>query len=428
MKPVVILLLLILVLPACNRTDRVPFRLPAVQGNGEGQAGSGGLPAGTTSLTAGREAARPAKTGKHRKKARRNAGRKPSATPLPVRDTLRISAITALRAARIEPDFNEPSVRRTLSGRIDQEGFQSLVTLSRESLLRIHFDNDILDYTDRFYTNGIRIDLISPGLRGNPVNRLLVPAFGTGMNYYGLSVVQNMYTPSTTKVGGIRTGDRPYAAYLYLGSFKITNDPGRRFRQTSEIDVGISGPNSYGEWVQRSFHNNVPTNDEPQGWEYQVQNDLVLNYSLSLEKGIAGLPWADVTVTTTGNLGTLYTNLFAGLQVRAGALNPWFSNLGIARKALLEQRHLRKIQYYFFVRGGGKLVGYDATLQGGLFNNESPYTLTSADISRLVLQASAGAALSVNGFRLEAEQFLLSPEFYNGWWHKWVHISLSFAL
>ncbi len=351
-----------------------------------------------------------------------------SGVPSRSSDTTFVSRLKRLVSAGDEPDLNEPISREYLFTPTGAEPFPSMISLSREVFLMINFDNDILDYTDRFFTNGIKIEFISPAFQMNPASRLLLPYWSSGKNYYGLSLVQNMYTPSTTKTGGILYGDRPYAAYLYVGSFKITNDPVHKFRQTSELDLGLIGPNSYGEWVQRSFHNAVPTNNEPLGWEYQIKNDLVLNYSIAYEKGIISMKRFEFLVNTIGNAGTLYTNFSGGIQVRSGLFNPYFANLGLAKKQILRDAGLRKTQFFIFLKGSGKLVGYDATLQGGLLNRTSSYTLPSGEISRFVFQASGGISLSVNGIRLDVEQFVLSPEFHEGWWHKWVHVALGFSL
>jgi len=374
------------------------------------------------------------KFGKTPKKKFKNQSRKSNVAGLlnsnfaALPDTSRISRLNFIRSQNLKPDLQEPLNRTNLFSQTTAAPFVSMITLSQETILRVNFDNDILDYTDRFYTNGIRIELISPELAFNPANRLMIPYWNSGTNYYGLSLVQNMYTPSTTKLGGILYGDRPYAAYLYVGSFKITNDPVRHFRQTSELDAGIIGPNSYGEWVQRSFHNAVPTNNEPLGWEYQVKNDLVLNYNILYEKGFINARSLELTGFTNGCLGTLYTNFSGGIQLRTGWFNPYFANLGTSKRRILMQSGLRQFQLFFFLKGAGKVVGYDATLQGGLFNQSSVYTLPASEISRMVFQGSAGVSLSVNGLKLDVEQFVLSPEFQNGWWHKWVHIALSFSL
>jgi len=345
-----------------------------------------------------------------------------------LQDSILRQRIEYLRTQPEEIDLNEPINRGFLHPFPYDIPPATLILRGSDRILKINFDNDILDYTDRFYTNGIRIDYTAPVFQKNPLSKLMIPYWAPATNYYGISLVQNMYTPSTTKTGGIMFGDRPYAAYLFFGSFKITNDPLHRFRQTGEIDLGVIGPYSFGDWVQTAFHKTVPSNNEPLGWEYQVQNDVILNYHLSFEKGIVAHKVVDLNLISGSSLGTLYTNLTGGFQFRTGWLNPYFANLGVARKPRLERLHLRKTQFFFFLKGTAKLVGYDATLQGGLFNRSSVYTIASHDISRLVVQSSAGISFSHGGIRLDLEQFVLSPEFADGSWHKWVHIGLSFCL
>jgi hypothetical protein len=331
-----------------------------------------------------------------------------------------------IRSSGILPDDGEPYNQAVFSGKLADTRFPSMILLSSETQLRINFDNDILDYTDRFYTNGIKIELISPALRVNPLRKLMVPYWSAGINYHGLSLVQNMYTPSTTKLGGILYGDRPYAAYLCIGSFKITNDVVHRFRQTSTLDLGIIGPGSYGEWVQKSFHNSVPTNNEPLGWEYQIQNDAVVNYTLQYEKGVAVRKGAEFHLMSTLQAGTLYTGVSGGFHLRAGLFNPYYQDLGLPTRSANETQ--RKFQVFGFLKGSARAIGYDATLQGGMINRTSVYTIPADQITRLVFQTSAGIVLSYKGFRINAEQFLLSPDFDNGLWHKWVHLSLWFSL
>jgi len=190
----------------------------------------------------------------------------------------------------------------------------------------------------------------------------------------------------------------------------------------------VIGSYSFGEYIQKSFHNEVPTNSVPLGWEYQIKNDLVLNYYLSYEKGIYNRKSIDLNLIGTGSLGTLYTNISGGFLLRTGIQNPYFVNLGQAKRKTNKENNLRNTQLVFFISSRGKLIGYDATLQGGLFNKSSVYTLSGSDISRIVFQGSAGITFVYSGIRLDIEQFILSPEFQNGWWHKWVHLAFTFSL
>ena len=352
----------------------------------------------------------------------------PLTTEIRRNDSLLIKKIQFLKKEHIEIDLNEPLSKEFLLSFIQNTKFPSFLQLSNESFFVINFDNDILDYTDRFYTNGIRFDLIAPIFHQSPLSRLLLPYWRRGINYYGISLVQNIYTPSTTKEDKILYEDRPYSSYLYFGSFKITNDPIGHFRQRSELDLGIIGPNACGESVQKSFHSGVPPNSEPLGWEYQIKNDFILNYSVMMERGLYQRNNLEFIGMGSSNIGSLYTNLSCGFRFRVGLINPYFSNLGISKRQKNKVDGLRNTQSFFFVTGNGKLVGYDATLQGGLFNKASTYFITGSDISRFTFQGTAGLSVTFSGLKLDVEQFLLSPEFHRGWWHKWVHIAFTFAL
>jgi hypothetical protein len=343
-------------------------------------------------------------------------------------DTTLIRKLIKLRSAELEIDLREPANLAYLLSPIENPEFSSMILLSHDRSIRINFDNDILDNTDRYYTNGIRFDFISPFLKQSPLSWLMVPYWGNGENYYGVSIGQNMYTPYTTKTGGVHEGDRPYAAYLFIGSFKISNDPKRKFRQTTDVDLGVIGPSSYGDFVQKSFHNSVPTNNEPLGWEYQVQDDLVLNYGLTYEKGIVSSRRMELNLNATGNLGTLYTNMGGGFQFRAGRMNRYFDSYGFSAINASKTKEYSKFQAYVFVTSLGKLVGYDATLEGGMFNKSSIYTLNRRSVSLFTYQGTFGVTLSYGGFRLDVEQFLLSPEFHGGSWHKWVHIGVTIGM
>jgi len=349
-------------------------------------------------------------------------------TPVVINDSLFFDRVRGSRSSEGPVDFSEPLNQRFFTGRDSTRGISGLIRISRESSLLIGFDNDILNYTDRFYTNGIRLALTGPFLAGNVLNHLLIPGFGQGRNYYGIEVVQNMYTPSTTKTGGIPYGDRPYSSYLYGGIFKIFTDPAHTFRQSNAIRLGVIGPLSFGAWVQDAFHTSVPTNDKPLGWEYQIANDLVLNWEVQLEKGIVNHHLFELHLRATGSLGTLYTNMGGGFRIRAGKMNPYYLNLGVVRKKIAREEGLKLFQFYFFATAYGKLIAYDATLQGGIFNHSSVYTIPSGEISRFTAQSTLGFALVWQGIQLDLEQYFLSPEFRSGLWHRWVHIGLTIAL
>ncbi|MEI6889709.1 MAG: lipid A deacylase LpxR family protein [Bacteroidales bacterium] len=343
-------------------------------------------------------------------------------------DTIQLSTIKGLRAGATNPDWSEPLNINLLLSPGSDTLFRSAIILSPDRVLQIGFDNDFFDNTDQFYTNGIRLNYVAPAISDNPVKHILLPYWGKGKNYYGLSLVQNMYTSSTTKKGGILYGDRPYASYLYFGSFKVTNDEWHHYRQTSGLDLGVIGPQSLGGAVQKLFHKYVPYNNEPLGWEYQINTDAVINYNVALEKGIINTEHVQMIVTGTAAIGTLYTNFGGGFNLRLGWFNDYFSDLGIRKKQALKASGARLRQYFFTLRGGARLVGWDASLEGGMINRNSPYTIPPTAISRIVTQTSLGFTVTIGAIGIELEQIVLSPEFNNNWWHAWGHVGLLFAL
>ena len=343
-------------------------------------------------------------------------------------DSIRLSNIELLKAKGAVPDLSEPINRDLLLNQSGDTIFRSAISLSPDRVLKIGFDNDIFDYTDQFYTNGIRFDFVAPAISDNPVKHILLPYWSKAKNYYGLSLVQNLYTPSTTKIPGILYGDRPYSAYLYFGSFKITNDETHHFRQTSELDLGVIGPPSMGGTVQDLFHKYVPYNNEPLGWENQICTDAVVDYSFALEKGVINSEHVQLILAATGVLGTLYTNCGGGFNLRMGWFNDYFADLGIRKRRILKAGGARVTQYYFTLKGLARIVAYDATLEGGIINTNSEYTIPASAIANIITQSSLGFTMTFGGVGIELEQNLLSPEFSHRWWHAWGHIGLFFAL
>jgi hypothetical protein len=117
-----------------------------------------------------------------------------------------------------------------------------------------------------------------------------------------------------------------------------------------------------------------------------------------------------------------------GFQFRAGRMNPYFGSYCFSRNNLNKATGYSKFQAFIFVTSLGRLIGYDATLEGGMFNKSSIYTLNSKEISYLTYQGSLGLTLAYEGYRLDVEQFLLSPEFHGCAWHKWVHIGVTIGM
>jgi len=286
------------------------------------------------------------------------------------------------------------------------------------TIINIIFDNDIFNNTDYYYTNGINIELTTPIAKQSPLSRLLVGLKKSHINLYGFSIKQNIYTPTNPDIGEISLGDRPFSAFLTIGQFRESYNLQKNLSIKSAINLGVIGPASLGGVVQSSIHD-----IEPIGWNNQIKNNIVIDYSIKIEKGIISTPHAELNLITGGNIGTIFNKLNGGFYFRAGSFIPVFKGLTTIFGSASTKG---AIQYWFFVSGKTNLVFYDATLQGGLFNNSNPYVIKSEDINRLVLNLSVGAAVYYKKLGIELQSFYLSQEFKNAYDFRWGRIKLIF--
>lgn len=296
----------------------------------------------------------------------------------------------------------------------------SVSTISAERRVWLQFENDIFSNTDRYYTNGIVFGFSTPGLSTLPISRLMPNAPHNGDISSSLSLHQSMYTPLTTKTPPVLQNDRPYASTLYLNYAQTAQNSEATYKLISSIKIGVIGSAALGQLIQQSVHHTLPGNDTPLGWETQISNDLVLDYSLDYSRRILNTPGFELHAGSSVSLGTLYTKAVIHVDARAGTQN----NSG--KKQL--QNNPGSGNWNYGTRSGVSMqaVGYDATLQGGLFNRDNLFTLTSAEVQRLVPAAYLGLYAGYNKFQLSLTQHFLGREFEQGRPHFWGSIGLQY--
>ena len=270
-------------------------------------------------------------------------------------------------------------------------------------MVNIIFDNDIFNNTDYYYTNGARIEMVLPIAKSSPVNKMLLGLKTNDIDISGFSITQNIYTPINPEATGIEYGDRPFASYLTVGQFRESYHLKKQIQIKSALDIGVIGPLAFGEKVQSTVHTLEPT-----GWKYQLQNSFLINYYFRIEKGLYGSSNFELNAVGQANLGTLYDKIGGGLRWRAGSFLPVYRG---PMTICCNQAKRRQLQYWFFMTANTDLVVYDATLQGSMFDNNSPYVLENSDINRVVFTGSMGVALYYDNLGVELENIYLTPEF-----------------
>lgn len=286
-----------------------------------------------------------------------------------------------------------------------------------DNYFRFHYDNDYFTGTDQFYTQGYTFELVAPIFKKNPVNFLFVKLKNSSEKN-GISLEHIGFTPTTIKSNEILYGDRPFAASIFLKSFKIESDTINKIRIASSLSLGIIGPGAFGYEMQKGIHEWI--GDEiPMGWQYQIKNDVVINYELSHEKQL--FRWKDyfaLNSNLTARLGTLNTNASVGLTATLGLINSPFTSV----------YDKNKFQIYLYSQPSANFIGYDASLQGGLFNRSSPYTIPNSDMERITLQNNFGIVMQWKSLFLEYNRVFLTREFETNKSHKWGGFRIGFKL
>jgi lipid A 3-O-deacylase len=281
---------------------------------------------------------------------------------------------------------------------------------------RFLYDNDFFTASDLYYTQGYTFELVKPWLKGNPVNKLLLKPKDSEIRY-GLSFEQTGYIPTDISANVILYGDRPYAATIALKSFTIATDTISKSRLISSLTTGMIGPVAMGDEMQTGIHKWI--GDElPMGWQYQIKNDIVLDYELAYEKQLLQFSrLLRINLDAKARLGTLNTYATAGINATLGLINSPFTS----------SKSKKTFQAYLYSQPVVKAVGYDATLQGGLLTN-SPYTIPNSDVERIVMQNNYGIVIQFWKLYFEYSRTDITKEFKTGSAHKWGGFKIGFTI
>jgi len=288
--------------------------------------------------------------------------------------------------------------------------------MQRERYFRFNYENDFFTASDLYYTQGYQFELVTPWLRKNPVNHLFLKLKNSEQKY-GL-VFENLgYIPTSIKIANIQYGDRPYAATIALKSFLVSTDTLRRSRLSSSLVVGMIGPVALGNEIQTGIHKWI--GDEiPRGWHNQIANDLVLDYELAYEKQLFRYKrLMALNLDAKAHMGTF--NTFASLGVNA--------TFGLINTPFAPVNNTKKFAAYVFTQPHFKAIGYDASMQGGVFTR-SPYTIAANGIERFVFENNYGIIIQFRTLYFEYFRNDISEEFKSGASHKWGGFKIGFTI
>ncbi len=280
--------------------------------------------------------------------------------------------------------------------------------MGSETYFRFHYDNDFFAATDKNYTQGYNFELATHFFKKNPLNHIFIKTKGQS-NTFGLAIEHIGFTPNDFVSQDIQTGDRPFAAAIYLKSFAKSIDTLKKRCFSQSLSIGFIGPGAFGKEMQTKIHK-LTGNKIPGGWDNQIQNDLVLNYKIDFEKQMYRYNTLfSLQSVAYIQLGTLFTKAAVGFNTTIGLIDLPFS----------DSVNSSAFKLYAYAQPVVSIIGYDATLQGGIFTNDNPYEISLKDIDRVTAQIDYGLILKYKKLYLEYTRTAITREFKSGNAAKW---------
>lgn len=230
-------------------------------------------------------------------------------------------------------------------------------------------DNDLYTSSknDQYYTNGLEVFYRYLSKKEKP--QLL-------KKINEIRIGQYMYSPRFIYKDEEQMFDRPFAGYLF-GEFSTTNFYVNRAVFKKHIQAGYVGPNSFADEIQSGTHKLFDYKAFEE-WEYQIKNALAIQTYFMFSKPLFNSMKSkriDFQWQSEAKLGTIFTSLSTGFVSRIGIrkLVP-FSDSNFYGASLNKSNSSLDNELYFYVSPSVNYQFYDATIQGSLFNDNSPVT------------------------------------------------------
>ncbi len=309
----------------------------------------------------------------------------------------------------------------------------------------LRLENDLFAGTDRNYTNGVALALVSRDIGGALRPQCLPRPIGWYARFIGWadpgfwrdsgarSASQNlvarfgqaMYTPEDKTRSDLIVNDRPYAGLLYFSlawNRRVQPRAARWERlDVRELTLGIIGPWSLAEQSQDLVHR-VRGIERFHGWSHQLGNEPAFQMAMErkfklAEDGAVRPGWGGEAIGSwalrVGNIETAAStvvelragwnipNDFGSYPIRPGAENRPPSGMSDLRRTTPRSPLAPRPGAHAFVNLEAKAVAWDFTLDGNMFRRSHHVTRrpwvaqAAAGISSQWLVAGRGLRLAV---------------------------------
>ena len=229
--------------------------------------------------------------------------------------------------------------------------------------IQIKTDNDFFvpfGNTDKYYTYGQKFFYRNRIDNTNGFFLSLDRIFNSrgSIKIIEFELGQEAYTPGNFINNDFNQFDRPFAGWLYIGSY-ISSITDNKIIKIG-VEIGVIGPASYAGKVQNFFHENISGGEILEEWQYQINNNIGFNFKAEYNRPIINQKYVDLTFENKLALGTQAVYYQGGGRIRIGRFNPMSSS--IAYNTSISGKKF-KSEFFIDFTSNLKFIGYNATLK-----------------------------------------------------------------
>jgi len=298
---------------------------------------------------------------------------------------------------------------------------ETAINLSeKNNRLIFETENDVLFRSDNYYTAGLALSYTNNNLKKTPAQFLLKSKNSENYTFSGFGFQQRIFTPYSIGEPNSIDHDRPYSAYLLLTNFSVLIVPKNHLKLSNEIGIGVMGEAAKGEEVQTFIHSLIGS-VTPVGWDNQLENAFLIDYQFRIEKGFFN-DWiaSHFVPFTAARVGTL-TN-----RVQIGLITKWGNKNNFLKDATLPNKIGKQLVWEWLFEANLQGVFYDATLEGGLFNDDPNAISNNETISRQY-QFRMGVNTYYKRFSFRYMVKFNSTDFNNAVIHRYAGLNVGYS-
>ena len=280
------------------------------------------------------------------------------------------------------------------------------------SSMSLSIDNDGFLGSDRGYTNGLffkfnsssTVDIVSNSPLLLKTIGSWLPLYQQSSKGWGITVGQQIWTPTDLESPVEGENDRPYTGFLFIEAniFEFSADAANKY----SLMLGAVGPDAFGENSQKSVHSLIGS-PKPMGWARQIENQTVFSFSYEGHRLLTrSQGWFDKDYDTglSGrvNLGNYQSEIALGSTIRWGtSLDESFASVGTMPGKYIDVSVLSKSRsgQFYYLSVEGRYRFQDITIDGArpkhLFDVHTEHWQATLSTGAVYYQESWGLAFSI---------------------------------